>query len=233
MKKVIWFCVGVFMATLASSCSETRVVRTITTGSHLQLTDDELVKTKNRPRSRYVVWGDHQGAVNSAIEVFQANGTSVVERARLREIIDELKVSLIHGADETNLLKVGRIAGADSILFVETTERSDSVTPSPGTLYRVFSGMAAANPQYVPPPPPASVMVHRPRVSVRAVSVETGEIKWSGSSTLTEGVTDPEIAYPILTQAAMHRAACLVEKGATWVEAASDGSVKQWGCISK
>ena len=41
------------------------------------------------------------------------------------------------------------------------------------------------------------------------------------------------VVYAILTQAAMLRAVCPVERGANWAEGASDGSVKPWGCTQK
>ncbi len=214
-------------------CSQVPVVYTISTGSYIRLSDEELSKQRKQPRGKFVIWGNNQGALNGAIEVIEEHGHSVVERARIQEIFDEQRITLTHAADDSNLLKAGRIVGADVAVFVQVTERTESITPSRGTMFAVFSGLAAANPQYVQPPPPNPVTVYRPVVTVRAVRIETGEIVWSGRSTVTLGINDPDLTVMILTRAAMLRAYCPVREGAEWVEYASDGSRQPWGCIKR
>lgn len=224
-----------------TGCSQVPVAYTITSGSHIRLSDEELVNKQKKPRSKFVVWGNHQGAINGAIEFFQRYGGSVIERARLQAVFDEQKIALTYGSEgDANLLKVGKLVGADTVVFVETTERTESFTPSRGTMHRIFMGLEAAgaaqqgrDPLYLKTPPPAPVTVYRPGITVRGVSVETSEILWSGSSILSQGVTDPEIAYPLLTQAAILRAWCPLEQGAEWIEYASDGSRQPWGCKDK
>ncbi|MDK2744257.1 MAG: hypothetical protein NDI90_15225 [Nitrospira sp. BO4] len=234
--------IPMILIVMSSACSQVPVVYTVSAGSHIRLTDEELANRQKSPRRRFVVWGNHQGATNSAIQLIQQFGGSVVERARLQTLFEEQKMILTHSSDDSaTLLKVGKLVDADVVVFVETTESAESHTPSISTMENVAMRLQNANAVVNGGTPlwmqmqkhQQHIRVYRPGVMVRAVKVETGEIEWSGSSTLSQGVTDPELAYPILTQAAMHRAACLVEKGATWVEAASDGSVKQWGCISK
>ena len=221
-----------------TGCSHVPVVYTITTGSHLRVSDEELASKQTKPRGKFVVWGNHQGAINGVIELLHQDGQSVVERARLQTLFDEQKNSLTYGSDDdATLLTVGKLIGAEIVVFVETTERIERVTPSRSTLDRVFLGLEAGgaaqqgrDPLYLKTPPTAPVTVYRPGVTVRAVKVESGEILWSGRATLTQAVTDPETATLLLTHAAMVRAVCPIERGAAWVEYASDGSRPSWGC---
>jgi len=239
----------IFVATaigcVVTGCSQVPVVYTMTSGSHIRSSDTELADSqkpdKPKPARRYVVWGNHQGAINAVIETLQQAGERVVERARLQEIFNEQKISLTHSAeDDMNLLRVGKLAGADRVIFVETTERTESFTPSLNPLHRFFLALEAGgaaqqgrDPLYLKTPRPDPVTVYRPSVTVRAVRIDTGEITWSGSSTTSQAVNDLEVAIPILTKAAMSRAVCPIERGAEWIEGASDGSRQPWGCKEK
>ena len=242
----------IFVATaigcVVTGCSQVPVVYTMTSGSHIRSSDTELADSqkpdKPKPARRYVVWGNHQGATNAVIETLQQAGERVVERARLQEIFDEQKISLTHSSeDDLNLLRVGRLAGADRVIFIETTQRRESVTPSRGAMDTFFRKLRAMGTQpgqlsvdeqlQQQQPRHNLVTVYRPSVTVRAVRIDTGEIAWSGSSTTSQGVNDPEVAIPILTRAAMIRAACPIEREAEWTEYASDGSRNPWGCNQK
>lgn len=232
----------IILADMGSACSQVPIVYTVSTGSHVRLTDEELAERQKPSRRKFVVWGNHQGATNSAIQIIQQLGDSVVERPRLQTIFDEQKIILTHSTeDNANLLKVGKLVGADVVAFVETTERAENFTPQRSTIDEIAMRLQNADAVRTGQTPlwmkqqmhQQQVRVFRPGVTVRAMRVETGEILSSGSSTLSQGVTDPEVVYSILTQAAMLRAVCPVEKGAKWVEGASNGSVKQWGCTQK
>lgn len=234
--------ISTIIAVIGSGCSQVPAVYTISTGSHIHLTDEELANRQKKPSRRFVVWGNHKGATNSAIQVIQRSGNSVVERARLQTIFEEQKIILTHSSDDdVNLLKVGKLVGADVVVFVETTESSESLTPSISTMENVAIRLQNANAVANGGTPlwmqmqkhQQQIRVYRPGVTVRAVKVETGEITWSGSSTLSQGVSDAELAYPSLTEAAILRATCPIERGAAWIEAASDGSRQRWGCIDK
>jgi hypothetical protein len=74
--------------------------------------------------------------------------------------------------------------------------------------------------------------VHQVSVTVRSVDLETGAVRWRGHSTLTQPITDPEVAIPLLTKAAMKRATCALERGREWVEYGSPYS-GLWGCRKK
>ncbi len=232
--------IATIMTVMVSGCSQVPVAYTISTGSHVHLTDEELAERQKNPSRRYVVWGNHQAATNSAIQVIQRAGKSVVERARLRTIFDEQKIILTHSSDDdATLLKVGELVGADVVVFVETTERAESFTPSTSTMQNLALRLEAADAIGKGRDPlwmkmqnqQQQIRAYRPGVTARAVRVETGEIVWSGSSILSQGVSDPELAYPGLAEAAILRAVCPIERGAKWVEGASDGSRQPWGCI--
>lgn len=49
--------VATIFLTIMSACSEVPVVHTVSTGSHIRLTDEELADKQNNPRKKFVVWG--------------------------------------------------------------------------------------------------------------------------------------------------------------------------------
>ena len=229
---------------ILTGCSQVPVTYTITSGSHIRASDPELANSQNpdqQPALKYVVWGNHQGAINTVIEILQQNGQRVVERARLQEIFDEQKVSLTHSSeDDINLLRVGKLVGADRIIFVETTVRTESFTPSLNPLHRFFLALEAAgaaqqgrDPLYLRTPLPDATTVYRPSVLVRAVRLDSGEITWNGKSTTSQAISDLDATIVTLTHAAISRAVCPIERGAVWIEGASDGSRQPWGCKGK
>ena len=78
--------------------------------------------------STIVVWGQHKGAVGEAVTILQQSGLRIVERSRLQQVFDEQKIRLTYSTDDdAQILKVGKILGAGSIVFVET-ETSSSQT---------------------------------------------------------------------------------------------------------
>ena len=88
------------------------------------------------PGTRTVVWGlgrsDHDVSVeNSAITWLQARGLVVIERAQLEQIFREQKLSLLHGDRDAELLRVGKLIGANQIVFIKT------LAVSRGYLYSV------------------------------------------------------------------------------------------------
>jgi hypothetical protein len=88
------------------------------------------------PGTRAVVWGlgrsDHDLSVeNSAITWLQAHGLIVIERAQLEELFREQKISLLHGDKDAELLRVGKLIGANQIVFIKT------LAVSRGYLYSV------------------------------------------------------------------------------------------------
>lgn len=193
---------------------------TISSGSHVPWTDEEWEKIKNKQAkkpTRYVVWGNNSGATNGVIVTIQEGGGIVVERTRLQEIFDEQKIRLTHTPeDDANILKVGKLTGADFVVFVEVTDRPEVRS---GASFGPYGGGSQSQ-----------TTVYHLSVAVRAVKVDTGEIRWSGRSALTDPISNPEANLSQLTQAAMSRARCPLERGYEWIE--MKGS-RAWGCTEK
>jgi hypothetical protein len=165
------------------------------------------------------VWGNHAGAVSVAIALLQQHGQTVVERARLQEIFDEQKIRLTHSSDDdSRILKVGRVVGADRVIFIEA---SDKLQIQSGYYVGPYGGAGHSD------------TLHQVSVAARAVAIESGEVKWSGHSTFSTPITDPEAGIPILTQAAMGRAVCALERGRKWIEPGENGANATWGCQAK
>jgi len=78
---------------------------------------------------RVVVWGSHPVAAATASTWLQRRGLRIVERSRLTQILAEQKIVLTSTRDEeADLLRVGKLAGAEQLIFVETVgERSVSI----------------------------------------------------------------------------------------------------------
>ena len=211
------------LVTVVSGCeTNTIAIRTISTGSRLPVSDEDWQKIitgqKDKlTKHKFVVWGNHSGATHTAIERLQRDGNIVLERARLQEIFEEQKIRLTHTSDDdASILKVGRLVGADRVVFVETSDSSQ-------VLNRAFVGAYGGASR--------SETVHHVSVSVRAVNLETGEIRWSGHATLSQPVDDPETAFTLLTIAAMDLAVCSLErKEVTWIEFVADDPSRKWGC---
>ena len=199
---------------------EGNTIRTISSGSHLPYSDDrwKIEKQQENKLFRYIVWSNHAGASQAAIEALQHAGHKVVERARLQELFNEQQIRLTHTPDDdARVLKVGRLAGADAVVFVEASDRPEAIK-------QAYVGPYGGASQ--------SSTVHQVSVAVRSVYVESGEILWSGHSTLSQPITDPDAKVPLLTKAAMARAVCPVEQGKDWVELGVNPSGK-WGCLTK
>lgn len=146
------------------------------------------------PGTSAVVWGNHSGAVGQTVTLLQQAGIRIVERARLRQIIDEQKIILTHTSeDEAQLLQVGKILGADSIVFVEATMSSSQMS-------RAFVNQYGGGSR--------SETVTNVSVSVRGVDVESGEIMWNGMAHYPQAINNPEAGIIYLTQHAVVRGLC-------------------------
>jgi PBP1b-binding outer membrane lipoprotein LpoB len=173
----------------------------VSTGSHSKI---EQV-SPDKPR-KAVVWGNHPIVVNSVIQAMQETKVRVIERARLKEIMNEQKVRLTNTSDdEADLLRVGRLLGADWIIFADAAVHSAEDR-------RTSGDASGANSRAQP--------VYHLSVSLRNVSIETGEIRWSGTATYPAPVTNPDQALISLTRMAMSHAVCPLENGYTWDERA-------------
>jgi hypothetical protein len=187
------------LSLLMVSCSHH--VWPVTSGSHAAIEPGRSVA------KRFVVWSNHKGAGNHMIAQVQQLGLVVVERARLQQIFDEQKIRLTHGSDDdASILSVGKMVGADRVIFVEVTERSSSYS-------RAHVGPNYGNAQ--------SGIEYHVAVAVRGVDVETGEIRWSGTAQTPGAINNPEQAAVILGELAAARALCPEESGYHWKERTS------------
>ncbi len=203
-------------------CAKT--VYPVTTGYHVPITEEMLSK-----KYRVVVWGNHPAMANTIIGLVQQEGHSVVERARLQEVFNEQEIRLTHSPDDhADILRVGRLLGADRVIFAEVMERTH-VGLGGGRKLNFGERLALSNPDHAALA--QAITAYQVSVSVRGVDVETGEIEWSGTAHYPEPVGNPEQAVIMLVRVAMARALCLVGTGYEWRERTSEHD--EWGCIKK
>ena len=134
-----------------------------------------------------VIWANHAGVEPHLAGVLLRDGYKVVERARLQQIFDEQKIRLLSTSDsEADVLRVGRLAGATQVIFVEVQR-----DPSYGHEIKSAS------------------------VGIRSVSVETGQVRWSGTARVmtTNWYVIQDAQEGTLAEMAMRRATCPVETG--------------------
>ena len=171
----------------------------VTTGSYIPSKD-------NIPRyRRYAIWSNHPSVTDVLTSTLLSDGQTVVERHRLHQIFDEQKIRLTHTPEETEVLRVGKLAGADQIIFAETSITPETVRGAFGTSFTLY----------------------HVRVSFRSVSVESGSVIVTGSATLTKPISNPEASIGYLTHWAQARALCPLQLGAVWIE---PGPYRQGGC---
>jgi hypothetical protein len=159
----------------------------VTAGFHtIRLRSDQPV--------RVMVMGQHPFAIAEAQRFLAQIGAIVVERVGLDSMQAEQRLRLLQTADqEADLLKVGKLTGADHIVFVETTTKPAQFKIS------IIRHYALA-------------------VSVRGVDTETGRIIWQGNARYSAPVDESEFGLGSLTTWAIARALCKVERDEIWIE---------------
>jgi hypothetical protein len=172
---------------LASACSGSPAPKP------LDSIADGFHKTLPSANARIVVWGNHPAVANSAITWFQKHGLTVLERARLKQILDEQTVRLTHSSDdEAQVLRVGQLMGADLVAFFDTSSTQ-------GTQANMsFSMFGAAGADFQ--------SLYRLGVAVRGVHVESSEVTWSGSARFPQATASLDEALAQLTCQALNAA---------------------------
>jgi hypothetical protein len=146
------------------------------------------------PGSTTVVWGNHSGAVAQTVTILQQMGFRIVERSRLRQISDEQRITLTNTADDDpQILKVGKMLGAASIVFVDVTSSSSQLSR---TMVNQYGGGSR------------SETVTNLNVAARGVNVESGEVMWSGMAHYPQAINNPEAGITYLTQNAVMHGLC-------------------------
>lgn len=127
-----------------------------------------------------VVWGQHPSVTASAIPWLQRRGLNIVERARLQQVFMEQEIRLTHTPDdEPQVLRVGRLLGAKWIIFIDA-----SVTKKMHYAAWVWNYHGE---------------VYDPRVAVRVVNLENGEVILSGSARFSRATPNLEDSLSDLT----------------------------------
>ena len=146
----------------------------------------------------YAVWSARPIASQYVAGELLQRGNRVVERARLEQLFAEQHFQLLH-ATEADLLRIGHMAGATQMIFID-------ITTNPASYVTEDRGYTLS-------------------VTVRSVIVETGELCWSGTASTPDRIMSPlDESIRIGTYWAWARATCPVEAGYRWVEQSSSES---------
>lgn len=170
----------------------------VTTGFHapgetFALGQDQNGRFMPSKPETVVIWANHAGVEHHLAGVLLHHGYTVVERARLQQVFNEQKIRLMHTSDsEADMLRVGRLAGATMVIFVEAQHE-----------------------------PSFSQEIKSASVGIRSVNVETGQVRWSGTARVVAGslFVMQDAQEGKLAELAMYRAMCPVETGRfEWIE---------------
>ena len=141
MKRIALLTFLVWLGAIITGC----VIMPITDGFHHELP---------KPAHRLVVWGAEPNAVGTATSWLLKRGYRVVERAKLDQVLEEQRIQLTHTPeDEAHVLGVGKLIGAQMVVFVVTKITSQE----------------------------AGSAVYNLGMTIRGVDVETGEVQWVGT----------------------------------------------------
>lgn len=151
---------------------------------HYPVTDG-FHKTLPQPNTRAVIWGDHPTAVGTVTTWLQKRGLTIVERARLQQVFNEQQIRLTHTPDdEAQVLRVGKLLGAETVIFVDTSFQKELRSSYYADAYKAEGGTHTE---------------YSASVSIRGVNVETSEVVWSGMARYPNPVGGIEDALAKLT----------------------------------
>lgn len=126
---------------------------------------------RNLPQAntRILLWGNSPTVAEAAARWFQKQGVRVIERSKVFPIIEEHHIRLTHTSDdEEAVLRIGKLLGAETVVFAKTSIKSDG-----------FSNYLRQG--YVP--------MHAATVSVQGININTESVTFRGTATYTGGVT--------------------------------------------
>jgi hypothetical protein len=136
-----------------------------------------------------VIWGGHPSATGSAINWLQRQGLRVVERAQLRKIFDEQHIRLTYTPDdEAQVLRVGKLLGAEAVVFIDTPITGGNRSSGGGFVYGNVGSSSMD-----------SASVYSTSAWIRGVSIETGEILWSATARYPESSASLDNVLAVLT----------------------------------
>ena len=142
-----------------------------------------------KPGGRVVIWGGHPAATGTAINWLQRQGLRIVERAQLQKVFDEQSIRLTHTPDdEAQVLRVGKLIGADVVVFLDTPVTGGSRTVGGGFVYGNVGSSSLD-----------SASVYSTSAWIRGVSIDTGEVLWSATARYTESFSNLDHVVALLT----------------------------------
>lgn len=172
----------------------------------------------SKPPYKILVWGNDSIAVGHLTDLFQQLGDAVVSPGRVQALTGEQNIRWTRTSeDAAELLKVAKELQADAIVFADVTGASETrthVQNRPGVIMPVGNMYLAT----APTSQESSLQLHHLRVRVQSVSVPDGAMRWNGTATYDQPVSNPDAGIAYLTHAAVTRALCPNDKDYRWVE---------------
>lgn len=142
-----------------------------------------------KPGRRVVIWGGHSAATGTAINWLQRQGLHVVERVQIQKVFDEQRIQLTHTPDdEAQVLRAGKLLGADAVAFLDTPVTGGSRTVGGSFVYGNAGGSNLD-----------SASVFSTSTWIRGVSIETGEVLWSATARYPESMANLDDVLARLT----------------------------------
>jgi hypothetical protein len=132
---------------------------------------DGFHKALPQRNTRVVVWSDHPNVLGTATTWLQKRELTIVELAHTPD-------------DEAQVLRVGKLLGAETVIFVDTSFQKELASSYYVGAYGGGGGTAT---------------VYSVNVSIRGVNVETSEVAWSGTARYPDPIGGIEDALTKLT----------------------------------
>ena len=162
------------------------------------------------------VWGNHPVVVTAAIDAVKNSRNKLAKSRRGYEIFKANP--LAYTSDAEQILKVGKLLGADRVIVAERASSSSSVSV---TRRNPYSG--------APQGRGSSDKFYSQNVTITCVDVESGKTVWAVTAGYLrlDARTDSELAN--LTRLGMERGFCPIGSGYEWIEMGPEGG----GCRQK
>lgn len=154
-------------------------------GCNMNAITEGFHKTLPQQNARVLVWGGHPSALRMTELWLQRHGLTTVDQVRIQQIVNHQHITVKDAwQDQKELLQIGKVARADFVVVVHTPFTKGA----PGAPYiGPYGGGTMERLEYI-----ASV-------SIKGVSVETGETAWSGSARYPGRYSDLENGLEELT----------------------------------
>ena len=154
-------------------------------GCNMNAITEGFHKTLPQQNARVLVWGGHSSASRMTELWLQKHGITTIDQTRVQQIVTEQHIMIKDPwQDQRELIQIGKVARADFVVVVHTPFTKGE----PGAPYiGPYGGGTMERLEYI-----ASV-------SIKGVSIETGETVWSGSARYPGRYSDLENGLKELT----------------------------------